>query len=113
MAGAYFNGELTSTIFFGNKNNKVIKEIWYVGDTKDVDDIVINTYNKKDQLIKSESLNYDYDTLNTYTPQGDLKSWFFFSGGQPAQKGEYTFKKEIKNPLRLARPGDRLFICLG
>ncbi len=105
MAGAYANGELINTVLFVYKNNKVVKEIWYQGDTKVVDDVVINTYNNKGQLIKNESLNYDYYTLNTYTQHGDLKSWLFFVGGQAVQKGEYTFNKEIKNPLRSARPG--------
>ncbi|MEP7376577.1 MAG: hypothetical protein ABI675_24480 [Chitinophagaceae bacterium] len=105
MAGAYVDGELLNTIFFVYKNDKVVKEIWYLGNTQEVDDVVVNTYNKKGQIIKNESLNYDYYTLNTYTPQGDLKSWLFFVGGKPAQKGEYTFNKEIKNPLRSARPG--------
>lgn len=104
MARAYIDGELISTIRFIREDNKIVKEIWYVGNTDVVDDEVINTYNRKGQLIKNESLNYDYYTINTYTPQGNLESWTFYAAGLPVSKAIYTYKDNFKNPY-LARPG--------
>ncbi len=103
-ATAYIDGELISTIHFIRKNNKIVKEIWYVGNTDVVDDEVINTYNRKGQLIKNESLNYDYYVLNTYTPHGNLESWTYYGGGLPVSAAVYTYKEDIKTPY-LARPG--------
>jgi hypothetical protein len=105
IARAYVDGELIYTIKFVRKDNKIVKEIWYTGNTDVIDDEVINTYNKKGQLIKNESLNYDYYTINTYTSEGNLKSWFVYSGGLPNSKGEYTFEENVKEPYRYARPG--------
>ncbi len=105
IARAYYNGQIISTIRFIYSNNKVVKEIWYVGNTQDIDDEVINTFNERGQLIKSQSIAYDYIVLNKYTAQGYLESWHYFVGGVSTQKGEYTYNEEIKNPYVSARPG--------
>ena len=104
-ARQYYGDQLLYTVDFIYKNNKIVKEIWYTGNTQDIADEVTNTYNEKGQLIKNQSLNGNYYTLNTYTPMGDLESWLLFFGGQPIQKGVYTYNKEIKNPLNSGRPG--------
>lgn len=105
IARAYAGGELAYTIQFVYKNNKVVKEIWYNGNTQEIADEVTNTYNVKGQLIKNQSLNGDYYVINTYTPQGYLESWHFFVGGVPVQKNIYTYNDNFKNPYESARPG--------
>lgn len=105
IARSYFDGELINTIHFVYKNNKVVKEIWYAGNTQVIEDEVNNTYNEKGQLIKNQSVAFDYYVVNTYTAQGYLESWFFYLGGIPASKGVYTYNDNIKDPLELARPG--------
>ena len=104
IARMYDGETLTYTIKFIYKNNKVVKEIWYDGNTNVVADEVINTYNQKGEMIRNESINFDYYVTNTYTNEGNLKSYFYFSGGLPNQKGEYTYRSEFKNPYG-AMPG--------
>ena len=104
-ATVFEDDELIFTIQFIYKNNKVVKEIWYLGNTQVVDDEVIITYNQKGQMIKNESLYYDYYTTYTYMANnGELDSWLFFIGGVPFQKGDYIPSQRYKNPFR-AVPG--------
>lgn len=105
IAKGYVDGELAYTVKFIRKDDKIAKEIWYTGNTDEVADEVINTYNKKGQLIKNESVNFGYYSINTYTPDGNLKSWIIYIGGLPDSKGEYTFEENVKQPYRYARPG--------
>ena len=104
IARMYDGETLINTIKFIYRNDKVIKEIWYAGNTNQMDDEVIYDYNRKGQMTRNESLSYDYYVTYTYTNEGDLKSWFYFSGGLPSQKAEYTYRDEFKNPYN-ARPG--------
>ncbi len=100
-----YDGEiLLNEIHFIYNKNKVVKEIWYDGNTQQVVDEVNNTYNHKGEMIRNESTYFDYYVTNTYTKQGDLESWFLFVGGLPVQKAEYTYRDEFKNPYG-ARPG--------
>lgn len=100
-----YDGEtLVSTIHFIYEKNKVVKEIWYDGNTQQVLDEVYNTYNKKGELIRNESINFDLYAINTYTNRGDLESWQLFIGGLANAKGEYTYSDEFKNPYS-AIPG--------
>ncbi len=105
IARAYYDAILINTIDFIYKNNKVVKEIWYAGNTQNIEDEVTNTYNEKGQLIKSQSIAYDYIVLNKYNSHGDLESWNYFVGGLLNQNGVYTYNEEIKNPIASARPG--------
>ncbi len=104
-ATVFADDELVYTIHFIYKNNKVVKEIWYLGNTQVVDDEVIITYNQKGQMIKNESLPYDYYTTYTYlAANGELDSWLFFMSGVPVQRGDYIPSRRYKNPFR-AVPG--------
>jgi hypothetical protein len=104
IARLYEGPTLLNEIHFIYNKNKVVKEVWYDVNTQQVIDEVNITYNQKGEMIRNESTAFDYYVTYTYTIQGDLKSWFFFVGGLPAQKAEYTFLSEFKNPL-IARPG--------
>lgn len=104
IAKMYDAEVLINTIKFIYRNNRVFKEIWYEGNTNVVADQVIYAYNRKGEMIRNESMTYDYYVTYTYTNEGNLKSWFYYSGGLPSQKAEYTYRSEFKNPLE-ARPG--------
>jgi hypothetical protein len=104
IARMYDGETLVNTIKFIYKNGKVVKEIWYDGNTNVVADEVTNTYNQKGEMIRNESISFDYYVTYTYTNEGNLKSWFYFFGGLPSQKAEYTYRSEFKNPYG-ARPG--------
>lgn len=96
---------LLYTIHFFYKNDKVVKETWYIGDTNVVFDEVIYTFNKKGQMTRGESFMSDYYTANTYTVKGDLASWKFYVGGSPFVSGDYTHYAHYKNPLVEGTPG--------
>ncbi len=103
-ARAYDGATLTNTIQFIYQKNKVVKEIWYAGNTNQVSDEVNYVYNQKGQMIYNESINFGYSVTYTYYENGNLKSWFYFEGGLPNSKAEYTYRNKFKNPLK-ARPG--------
>ncbi|MEO7445016.1 MAG: hypothetical protein ABIT96_11000 [Ferruginibacter sp.] len=104
-AAVFYDDELVYTIHFIYQRNKVVKELWYLGNTQVVDDEVILTYNQKGQMIKNESLYYNYYTTYTYlAANGELDSWLFYIGGMPVQRGEYIPSLRYKNPFR-AIPG--------
>jgi hypothetical protein len=103
-SGFYIDDALLNTIDFLYEKDKVVHEIWYDGDTRDIADEVYYTYNTKGEMIIAESTNSDYITINTFSANGDLLSWFTVVGGLPYAKGEYVYTKQIKNPLK-QRPG--------
>lgn len=104
ISEVYNSGALAYTIHFFYENGNAVKEIWYVGNTTDIDDEVYHTYNRKGQIITTESKNYGYYVENTWTQGGDLKSWFLYFGGLPNVKAEYVYRHHYKNPL-MAKPG--------
>ena len=104
ISRAYDGETILYTIHFIYKNNKVIKEIWYAGDTEDIDDEIFYTYNRRGYMIRGESFNYDFFVTYEYFPDGGLQNWFFYIGGLPYIKGEYTYCDFYKNPF-LATPG--------
>ncbi len=104
IARMYDGETLVNTIKFIYKNDKIVKEIWYEGNTNQVGDEVTNTYNRKGEMIRSESIIFDLYVINTYTDKGELKSWHLFISGLPNAKAEYTYRNDFKNPLN-ARPG--------
>lgn len=103
-AEEYFGGTLSYTVKFVHQMNRVVKEIWYVGNTNTEDDEVTNTYNHRGEMIKNESMNYDYYTLYTYYPDGELKSWTFYVDGEPLQRLDYTsYDSHYKDPFLSAK----------
>ncbi len=100
----YIDDALVNTIDFLYEKDNVVHEIWYDGGTQDIADEVYYTYNTKGEMIMAESTNSDYITINTFSANGDLLSWFTALGGLPYAKGEYIYTKQIRNPL-LHRPG--------
>ena len=98
-ADMYLGADLLFNIHFLRNNNRIVKETWYVANTEIIDDIVEYTYNDRGQMLKNQSLNYDYYTEYTYAQDGELKSWFFVLGGLPNAKAEYESGGHYKNPL--------------
>lgn len=100
----YDGTDLVFTIYFFYHDKKVVKEIWYNGNTTDVYDEVFYTYNEKEQIVRSESFINDYYTIFKYTPPGNIAEWHFYLGGNPFYSSYITYGKPFKNPL-LAVPG--------
>jgi len=105
----FIDGELVTTIKFIYKDNKISKEIWYVGETDVIDDQVVYTFNNRGQMIKNESLNYFYKVYYTYFHDGETKSWKYFEDDVPVQLAEYTYYKDYKNPIKTVSGLEHLF----
>lgn len=101
----YVDNALVYTIYLIYKNDKVVKEIWYTGDTKDIDDEVIYTFDKKGQIVRMESIINGYYTDNTYAANGDLTSWKLYVGGSPVVSAHYTYYNRYKSPFVEGTPG--------
>jgi len=101
----YLDDALVYTIYLLYKNDKVVKEIWYTGDTKDVDDEVVYTFDRKGQIVRMESIANDYYTDNTYAANGDLTSWKLYVGGSPVVSAHYTYYNRYKSPFVEGTPG--------
>lgn len=94
----YIGVDLQATIHFFYEGKKVIKEIWYDGNTSDIVDEVLYTYNAKGQMVRMESFMLDYYTVMSYTPEGNNSSWDFFVGGFPYYSGVLKYNRPYKNP---------------
>ncbi|MEJ7768338.1 MAG: hypothetical protein WKF89_11045 [Chitinophagaceae bacterium] len=96
---AYVGGVLLYVIkFLYDNNNRIIEEDWRHATTNAVYDHLIQTYDSKGKLVRSESDVQDYYCINTYSSDGALISWKFFGGGKPLQMGEYAYYDNFKNP---------------
>jgi hypothetical protein len=93
------NNILTTIQFIYDGNNRVVRELWYLGETTTLDDEIVNEYNQKGQMIRNESLNYDYVCQYTYNQTGEVKSWYITMSGLPNTLAEYTYNKAVKNPI--------------
>jgi hypothetical protein len=100
----YTDNELIYTVHFIYENNRVVKEIWYVGDTPAIDDEVYYTYNNQGLIVRSESFIKDYYTINTFTPEGNTASFIHYLEGMPYFSATLTYEDRVKNPY-LAVPG--------
>jgi hypothetical protein len=97
---AYVEGELLYVIkFLYDKDNRIIEEEWRDATTNAIYDHLIQTYDSRGNLVRSESDVQDYYCINTYSSDGALISWKFFSGGMPQQMGEYAYYDNYKNPF--------------
>ena len=77
---------------------KVVREIWYNGNTTEIGDEIFYTYNRKGKIVRMESFMNDYYTIATFTPQGNTATWKFFVGGSPFYEGYLTHTRPYKNP---------------
>ncbi len=105
VARGYDGANLVYRIQFIYNNNRVIKEIWYEGNSNVVADDYRYSFDRKGQIIKAESTVLGYYTENVYTADGDLESWKFHDGGMPVVSGHYTYSNHYKSPLRGGTPG--------
>lgn len=85
-------------ISFIYENNHIVREMWYEGGTTTLADVITHTYNQKGEMIRDESVAADYYVINSYTVNGDLASWTYYTGGMKFLKGEYTYVPGYKNP---------------
>jgi hypothetical protein len=87
------------TIVYEYQGSKVVREIWYQGGTDIVDDVVVNTWNAKGQLIRRESLlfgvyaTFQYDAIgNAYQVDVLATNGFLFLSNT------YSFTAAVKSP---------------
>src|SRR5204862_7818506 len=100
----YSAGAVVYTIRFSYREDKIVKETWYVGDTKEIYDEVLYYFNRKGQIIKNVSPVQDYVNSFEYTREGNVSKWVISFGGIPAYSTEFTYLYHHKNPLS-ATPG--------
>jgi hypothetical protein len=100
----HLDGELMNTIVFTYKRNKVIKETWYVGNTKDVFDEIRYTYNAQGWIVKSESFLNDWYSVTKYSWAGNVLSVDLAFGGSPVYTAIMKYDRPAKNPY-LSVPG--------
>jgi hypothetical protein len=104
-SGYYVDDVLVYSIDFIYEKDKVVKEVWYKADTKDIDDAVFYTFDTKGRNTRRESFLYDFYTDNTYTADGDLLSWKLYVGGSPLVSGHYTYYDHYRSPFVKGTPG--------
>ena len=95
--------ELIVTIHFFYEGEKVMKEIWYNGNTSEIGDEIFYTYNGKGQMVRMESFVGDYYAVMSYTPEGNNSSWDFFIGGDIIYSGVLKYIQPYKNPYLAVR----------
>jgi hypothetical protein len=101
----YDGDELIYTIHFFYTGKKVTKETWYYGNTSDVYDEVLYTFNSQGQNIRMESFLGGYYTVNKFDAAGDVTEYDFYYGGNLtySSRSKYYYPP-YKNPSR-AVPG--------
>ncbi len=102
---SFDHGNLTSITIPVYYHNRVAKELWYLSDNVTLDDQIINTYDRKGQIINRTSLNYDYIASFFYDGFGNI-----IGESSRSQEGflydsvEQSFDKNVKEPM-MAVPG--------
>ncbi|MES2890906.1 MAG: hypothetical protein V4725_02815 [Bacteroidota bacterium] len=94
----YEGDVLLYTIVFEYKKDKVVKEVWYLGNTSTVDDEVFIQYTNQGSITSSESFIYGYRAEYTYTDNGSIESWLILDGGLPALRADYKYTGNFRNP---------------
>jgi uncharacterized protein YuzE len=100
---------LIYVITFIYEKNRIVREVWLNATTNTIEDEIFLTYDKKGNIIRTESFIQDYYVDNTYTANGSLTSWQLFASGSPVVKGEYTYNSNYKNPYNSIKGVDYSF----
>ncbi|HMG68675.1 MAG TPA: hypothetical protein VK588_13345 [Chitinophagaceae bacterium] len=102
----YTDGVLVNTIAFFYQGDRVVKETWYDGDTKNKEDEVFYFFNREGSVWKSQSIIQDYVSIYKYTSDGGgVKEWNFYIGGILNYAQQYTYLPPHHKEPNLARPG--------
>ena len=105
----YEEENLLYIITFVYEKNRVVQEIWRDAITGEITDELFLTYDQKGNLVRNESIVFDFYVIHTYTNDGRLESWKYFLAGLPAIKAEYTYEQNIKNPYQSLKGVDYTF----
>jgi len=102
-----YSGDVTLwTIVFFYWDERLVKEVWYDGDTDTKTDEVFHFYNRNGRVWKSQSFMNDYVSLYDYTPDGgSVDGWKFFIGGKLNYEQVFTYLAPHQKNPGLARPG--------
>jgi hypothetical protein len=99
------HGTLLNVIIPVYKFNHIVKELWYLADGITLDDQVVNTYDRRDRLVKRESMNYDYIATFIYDAVGNNINYSLRSKeGYLYDSLVQAFEKPVKEPM-VAVPG--------
>ncbi|MEO7311507.1 MAG: hypothetical protein ABIX01_13980 [Chitinophagaceae bacterium] len=94
------HGTLKWTIVPKYHGDRIVYEIWYVGDTHIIDDTTVNTYNRMGQIVKRESLAYDVYATFQYDLIGNQTIGNFYDlDGTLEQSEIFKYKKLVKEPI--------------
>ena len=86
--------------FIYNKNGRLVKNIYYDGNSRNITDEVFYSYNTDGKLIEAQSFMNDYIAVTKYTPEGNVLSNELLFGGSPVYTALYSYRKEYKNPYK-------------
>ncbi|MEP7376576.1 MAG: hypothetical protein ABI675_24475 [Chitinophagaceae bacterium] len=107
IKSGYYSGDvLLNTIVFFYQGDRLVREIWYDGNTQIKVDEVFHFYNGNGRVWKSASILGDYISLYRYTPDGgSVKGWKFYVGGKLNYEQEFSYLPPHHRNPSLARPG--------
>jgi hypothetical protein len=95
----HYDGQLIAMIDFEWTGGLLTKENWdYSGFLFDV----INTYDRKSQMIKRE-MSYGHSAIAEYSSNGNIPVREIYFAGELQQRNEYTFYQPNKNPFLAIR----------
>jgi hypothetical protein len=97
-AKLYSGGVLYATIKFVYTNGRIVRDVWYDGESANVINEIKNTYNKRGQLIVRESSISGIRVVFKNNYQGNtLQSDLYFENNLYLSNG-YTYNKFNRNP---------------
>src|SRR6266571_3093364 len=103
--GISYDGQIYDHVVFEYDKDKIAKETYYEAGTSNVNDLAINAYNNKGQLIRREDPIYDLYTTFEYDAVGNntKNELRYLSNNFLVDRRIFHYNKQIKNP-ETARP---------
>ena len=95
----YIASTFMYTIYFTYEKGRVVKEVWYNGNTTEIFDEVFYTFAADGTMLRSESFVQDYYNVYEYTNDRQLSVWALYVGGVPVARADYTYLGNYKNPF--------------
>ena len=103
VAKVYADDLLVYTIIFFHDKNRVVRELWYQGNTQTIVDEVLYFFDNKGPTHAISPI-LDYRIDYEFTSQGNLLAWTLSVSGIKLVRGEYTYLNRLRNPTS-AIPG--------
>jgi len=88
-----------ATIVYEYQGGKIVRETWFIGANNTVEDMVVNTWNAKGQLIRRESLPFGVYTTFQYDAVGNAYQVDVLgTDGFLFLSNTYSFTAPVRNP---------------